>query len=276
MPKRIICGAKNTMKRIIAILIILVMVIASGCGGDRQPAAEDQTPQYSRISQEEAVKMMGEETGYLIVDVRRPDEYAEGHIPDAINVPNEEIADEMPEALPDKDQMLFLYCRTGRRSKEAASKLAGMGYTNVYEFGGINDWKGKVVTEEQENLVKVTYDMKMKIGDTEVSVDWEKNDAVDTLAKLTAGEWYEIDMSIYGGFEQVGAIGTQLPANDSQTTTEPGDIVLYSGNQIVVFYGSNSWAYTRLGHITDRSADELTELLGNGDVTISLRTEYSE
>ena len=264
------------MKRTIAILIILVMIMAAGCGGNEQPEPESQAPQYSQISQEEAVKMMGEETGYLIVDVRRPDEFAEGHIPDAINVPNEEITDEMPEALSDKDQKLFLYCRTGRRSKEAASKLAGMGYTNVYEFGGINDWKGKVVTEEQENLVKVTYDMKMKIGDTEVSVDWEKNDAVDTLAKLTAGEWYEIDMSIYGGFEQVGAIGTQLPANDSQTTTEPGDIVLYSGNQIVVFYGSNSWAYTRLGHITDRSADELTELLGNGDVTISLRTEYSE
>jgi hypothetical protein len=74
----------------------------------------------------------------------------------------------------------------------------------------------------------------------------------------------------------VGAIGTELPANDSQITTAPGDIVLYSGNQIVVFYGSNSWAYTGLGHITDKSVDELTELLGNGDVTISLRTEYSE
>ena len=68
----------------------------------------------------------------------------------------------------------------------------------------------------------------------------------------------------------------ELPANDSQITTAPGDIVLYSGNQIVVFYGSNSWAYTGLGHITDKSVDELTELLGNGDVTISLRTEYSE
>ncbi len=252
------------------------MVIAAGCGGDRQPEPGDQTLQYTQISQDDAAKMMGEETGYLIVDVRRPDEYAEGHIPDAINVPNEEIMDEMPEALPDKDQMLFIYCRTGRRSKEAASKLAGMGYTNVYEFGGINDWKGEIVTEEQENLVKVTYDMKMKIGDTEVSVDWEKNDAVDALAELTAGEWYDITMSMYGGFEQVGAIGIKLPANDSQITADPGDIVLYSGNQIVVFYGNNSWAYTRLGHITDKSADELTELLGNGDVTISLKTEYSE
>ena len=162
------------MKRIIAILIILVMIMAAGCGGNEQSAPENQTRQYTQISQEEAAKMMDEETGYLILDVRRPDEFAEGHIPDAINVPNEEIMDEMPEALPDKDQMLFIYCRTGRRSKEAAEKLANIGYTNVYEFGGINDWKGVIVTEEQENLVKVTYDMKMKIGDTEVSVDWER------------------------------------------------------------------------------------------------------
>lgn len=145
MLVRIICGAENTMKRIIAILIVLVMVIAAGCRGNEQSATENQTWQYSQISQEEAVKMMDEETGYLIVDVRRPDEYAEGHIPDAINVPNEEIMDEMPEALPDKDQILFIYCRTGRRSKEAALKLAGMGYTNVYEFGGINDWEGEIV-----------------------------------------------------------------------------------------------------------------------------------
>ena len=73
-----------------------------------------------------------------------------------------------------------------------------------------------------------------------------------------------------GGFEQVGSIETSLPREDVQTTTEAGDIVLYSGDQLVVFYGSNSWAYTRLGHITDKTADEMTELLGNGNVTITL------
>lgn len=135
---------------------------------------------------------------------------------------------------------------------------------------------GDDLTEEQKNMIKVTYDMKMKIGDTEVSVDWEKNSAVDALAELTAGKWYEIPMSMYGGFEQVGAIGTELPAEDSETVTEAGDIVLYSGDQIVVFYGSNSWAYTRLGHIRGKSAEDMAELLGNGDVTISLMTEFSE
>ena len=77
-------------------------------------------------------------------------------------------------------------------------------------------------------------------------------------------------MSMYGGFEQVGSFGTNLPRDDKQTTTQAGDIVLYSGNQMVVFYGSNSWAYTRLGKITDKSAEELKEMLGNGNVTITL------
>ena len=75
---------------------------------------------------------------------------------------------------------------------------------------------------------------------------------------------------MYGGFEQVGSLGTRLPRDDRQTTTGSGDIVLYSGNQIVVFYGSNSWAYTRLGHISDKSAEEMKALLGNGNVTLTL------
>ena len=80
-------------------------------------------------------------------------------------------------------------------------------------------------------------------------------------------------MSRYGGFEQVGSIGTTLPSNDVQMTTSPGDIVLYSSNQLVVFYGSNSWAYTKLGHIENMSEEELTELLSNSDVTIKIVME---
>ena len=78
---------------------------------------------------------------------------------------------------------------------------------------------------------------------------------------------------MYGGFEQVGPIGQSLPRNDSQTTTQAGDIVLYSGNQVVIFYGSNAWAYTRLGHISDKSGQEMAELLGNGDTTITIGRE---
>jgi len=245
---------------------MVMMIVLTCCGGTG----------YKQISQDEAMRMMQEESGYLIVDVRRADEFSEGHIPGAINVPNETIADEAGTALPDKDQMLLIYCRSGNRSREASQKLADLGYTNVYEFGGISTWEGDIVTEEQENMVKVTYDMQMKIGDTPVDVTWEKNDAVDALAALTAGDWHDYHLSMYGGFEQVGPLGSILPANDVQTTTEAGDIVLYSGDQIVVFYGSNSWAYTRLGHITGKSLQELEDLLGSGDVTVSIKTEFSE
>lgn len=110
----------------------------------------------------------------------------------------------------------------------------------------------------------------MKIDDEAVAVEWEENDSVRALMELLREQPISIQMSMYGGFEQVGSLGTSLQRSDKQTTTQAGDIVLYSGSQIVVFYGSNSWAYTRLGRITDKSTEELAELLGNGDVTITL------
>ena len=119
-------------------------------------------------------------------------------------------------------------------------------------------------SEETETMLQ------MKIGNTSVTVNWEDNESVEALKELCQDGPLTIQMSMYGGFEQVGSIGQSLPRNDSQTTTQAGDIVLYSGNQIVVFYGSNSWAYTRLGRITDQSAQEMAELLGNGDVTITI------
>ena len=114
--------------------------------------------------------------------------------------------------------------------------------------------------------------MRMWIGETAVAVAWEDNEAVQALRALVAEQPLTIEMSMYGGFEQVGSIGTDLPRNDAQTTTRAGDIVLYAGDQMVVFYGSNSWAYTRLGRVTDKTAGEMAELLSNGDVTITVGT----
>ena len=128
-------------------------------------------------------------------------------------------------------------------------------------------------TENEEAAEEETPMLQMTIGDTAVAVDWEENESVDALKELCRDEPLTISMSMYGGFEQVGAIGTNLPRSDVQTTTEAGDIVLYAGNQLVVFYGSNSWAYTRLGHISDQSAADMAALLGHGDVTVTLRTE---
>ena len=110
----------------------------------------------------------------------------------------------------------------------------------------------------------------MRIGETQVTVDWEENESVDALRQIVRSGPLVIQMSMYGGFEQVGPIGQSLPRNDVQTSTVAGDIVLYAGDQLVVFYGSNAWAYTRLGHITDPDAQGLAELLGAGDTVITI------
>ena len=115
--------------------------------------------------------------------------------------------------------------------------------------------------------------MIMKIGDTKVNVDWEDNQAVAALRDMASEGDVTIQMSMYGGFEQVGSLGQNLPRDDKQTTTTSGDVVLYSGNQMVVFYGSNSWSYTKLGHISDKNAEDITDLLSNGDVTITISIE---
>ena len=123
--------------------------------------------------------------------------------------------------------------------------------------------------QEEKGGAVVMDELILSIGDKKITVEWENNESVDALKDL-AGSGMQIKMSMYGGFEQVGSLGTSLPRNDSQTTTSPGDIVLYSGNQIVIFYGSNSWAYTRLGKITGLNEKELEDTFGNGDVTIGL------
>lgn len=127
------------MKKLISIVLSALML--TGCGGKN----DDQTSTYREITMDEAVDMMAREDDYIILDVRRPDEFAEGHIPNAINVPNETIGTvEIPQ-LPRKDQLILVYCRSGRRSKEAAAKLVQLGYTSIVEFGGILDWKGEIV-----------------------------------------------------------------------------------------------------------------------------------
>ena len=131
---------RKIVKKLIPILLSALML--GGCA----VISDDQTNTYRQITMDEAVNMMAQETGYIILDVRRPDEFAAGHIPNAINVPNETInTAEIPE-LPDKDQLVMVYCRSGRRSKEASEKLVKLGYTNIVEFGGILDWKGETVT----------------------------------------------------------------------------------------------------------------------------------
>lgn len=126
----------------------------------------------------------------------------------------------------------------------------------------IQEWIDSLGIKQENNR------MKMTINGNPVTVDWEDNDAVSALQNAVKDNPLTIQTSMYGGFEQVGSLGMDLPRNDTQITTQPGDVILYSGNQMVVFYGSNTWAYTRLGKITDKTDAELQTLLSNGNVTI--------
>ena len=100
--------------------------------------------EYTSITMEDAKKVFASTGDYIILDVRRADEFAGGHIPGAINIANEDIIDTEPEELPDKNQTIYVYCRSGNRSKQAAAKLAAMGYSNIIECGGIIDWTGEI------------------------------------------------------------------------------------------------------------------------------------
>lgn len=108
---------------------------------------EPKTTGYRQVTTEEAVNIMQTEENYVILDVRTAQEFASGHIPGAALLPNETIGTEDIPLLPDKDQLILVYCRSGNRSKQAAEKLAQLGYTNIVEFGGINSWTGEIVTE---------------------------------------------------------------------------------------------------------------------------------
>ena len=183
--------------------------------------------------------------------------------------------------------VLFSACNSGENqteitqpttSEHATTEMTTQPITNIStesitqatETTEFNEQETQAQSVEHTEYTEETTALQMTIGNTSVSVDWEDNESVQSLKELCRNQPLTIYMSMYGGFEQVGSIGTALPQNDMQTTTSAGDIVLYSGNQMVVFYGSNSWAYTRLGHITDKTQAELTELLSNGNVTVTL------
>ena len=126
------------MKKILPVLLVALLLV--GC------AAPAEEISYRQVSMDEAITMMEEGSGYIILDVRTPEEFVERHIPGAINIPNETISTEEIPELPDKDLLILVYCRSGNRNKQASEKLVALGYTNIVEFGGINDWPGETVS----------------------------------------------------------------------------------------------------------------------------------
>ena len=282
------------MKRAGIITIILLALMLVGCtpsgpgigqvmDGDGMVRSFD----YTQITQEEAKRMMEQENDYVIVDVRREDEYAEGHIPGAILIPNESIAEyEAPEELTDSDQIILVYCRTGRRSKEAADKLAKMGYSRVYEFGGIVDWDGEIEVNEQNTEQTASTDEKedmtpmpilgVIVGDSVFTIYTEDNSSTKAFIEEVNHGNVQIDMHDYGNFEKVGDLPWDLPTNDEEITTVPGDVILYQGNKITIYYDENTWNFTKLGHI-NATPEEIREAFGGkDDITAEFFVEWTE
>ena len=168
---------------------------------------------------------------------------------------------------PQEEPQLAEQCPVSDNAQAKPAPSAFESAEGVMETDAPTD--GYDVDTDDEEDTAVT-ELKMTIDGKELSVVWEENESTAALAELVGNGPLTVHSSPYGGFEQVGSIGQSLPRNDVQITAKAGDIVLYSGDRIVVFYGSNSWAYTRLGHIADMTPRELKELLGNGGVEITI------
>lgn len=135
---------KRSIPWIVFVAVVFCIAIIQMIEGqiEEKSKGEEDMAGYKLITMEDAKQIFETEGDYIILDVRRADEFASGHIPRAINVANEDITDVEPQQLPDKDQYIYVYCRSGNRSKQAAAKLAAMGYKNIIEVGGIMDWTG--------------------------------------------------------------------------------------------------------------------------------------
>jgi hypothetical protein len=221
------------MKTLSLILGMIVMLTA-GCGAQTSSASAPSAAQTSSASAPSAAQT------------------SPSQVQTANGAEEEKDAARMPEADTSADTETVLDTPADEAIKETAEASTAA--------AGEESQSADNKTKGEENT------MRLLIGEREVPVAWEENESVKALQDLCP---LTIRMSMYGGFEQVGSIGQSIVREDVETVTDSGDIVLYSGNQIVIFYGSNSWAYTRLGHI-DLSEQEMRDLLNGGDVTITL------
>ena len=277
----------NIIRKCRLAIAIFVVLLLSGCSSKDQIMDGDgmfQTFQYTQISQDEAKRMMGQDDNHVIVDVRRQDEYDEGHIPGAILIPNESIETDPPAELPDFEQIILVYCRSGRRSKEASQKLADMGYRNIYEFGGIIDWTGdiekqeeKEMGSEQDNMTSMGSDQEdmtpmaipvVSVGDSFFTIDLENNASAEEFFEKIKKETIHIEMHDYGSFEKVGELPWSITRNDKDITTQPGDLILDQGNQITIYYAENTWNCTKLGRLNG-TEEEIKEAFGGKENIIA-------
>lgn len=245
--------------------LILPFLFLVSCAADKGALS------YKKISQEEAVKMM--ETGdCLILDVRTEEEYNDGHIPNAICLPVETIGSEAPAQLPDKDQIILIYCRTGVRAERAAKALADLGYTNVYDFGGIADWEGDIVTEESFDYGEPEASLTLEIGGrqiyTNIITKTELLDAVGTSS-------FELSFRDEGSIKRAVLPFTVSP-EEKDTEVRTGDVLLCSGNEMLLILEEGTVRGERIGSFTGMTKGELEEIFGEGDFTALMFLDWMD
>ena len=238
------------MKKIwIALWVMVILFSLTACGEDNgQAGASISVPESSRIENMPQSAVHQETESANAQEAQSTDTNA-----------TESVAEDIQER--------SVSDSTGNTAESAADirESKPVQETEMNEAGGMET---DIQNDGEENAVM---NMKVQVGDTIFSATLEENVAVSALVEMMRESPVVLQMNDYSGFEKVGPLGTSLPADNSQTTTHAGDIVLYNGNQIVIFYGSNSWSYTRLGHIDDLTGWE--EALGNGDVTVTFPLE---
>ena len=251
---------------ILGLCLLIPCVLLIGC-------QKRSTSGYTQITQEEAAEMMKKDDGHLILDVRTYEEYASGHIPGALCIPNETIGENMPEELPDKDQIILIYCRSGNRSRQAAQKLYDMGYTNIYEFGGINTWKGDIV-EEDPAYEQGAPELNIEINDVQVYAVFG-SDPTDKefIAKLD-NDTISIPLTEIPG-ARTGTLPWSFSAEMKEREVIPGNIVLEGdGSTITLCLEKETRNCFLLANIIGMTQNELKNMVKTGDTEMSLFLDW--
>ena len=255
---------KSLHRRRLLHLILPVLFLVS-CSADRK------TLSYKQISQEEAVKMMKTED-CLILDVRTEEEYNDGHIPNAICLPVETIGSETPAELPDKDQAILIYCRTGVRAARAAESLANLGYTNVYDFGGIADWKGEIVTEESLDYGEPEASLTLEISDRQIYTNIITN---TELLEAMGTSSFELSFRDEGSVKRA-VLPFTVSLEEKDTEVRTGDVLVCNGNEMLLILEEGTVRGERIGNFTGMTKGELEEIFGEGDFTALMFLDWMD